>query len=164
METLLLVPVDDSVVFPTMTVTLPVDVGDEERVLLVPREGEELAAVGTVAEVADRIRLPGGGRAVALAGLHRGVAGATHTDAQGKLRVEVESHPDDEPVDDKIRDLEREYRVVVEEILEQRGDDGRIAAFLRSITEPGPLADTAGYSPDLDYAQKVELLATLDVT
>ena len=164
METLLLVPVDDSVVFPTMTVTLTVDVGDEERVLLVPREDGEFADVGTVAEVAEQIRLPGGGKAVALAGLHRGIAGAAHTDAQGKLRVEVEPHPDDEPVDGKTRELEREYRAVVEEILELRGDDGRIAAFLRSITEPGPLADTAGYSPDLNYAQKVELLGTLDVT
>ena len=44
METLLLVPVDDSVVFPNMTVTLTVDVGDEERVLLVPREDDEFAA------------------------------------------------------------------------------------------------------------------------
>ena len=40
---------------------------------------------------------------------------------------------------------------------ELRGDDGRISAFVRSITEPGALADTAGYSPDLNYAQKVEL-------
>jgi ATP-dependent Lon protease len=164
METLLLVPVDDSVVFPTMTVTLSVDVGDEERVLLVPREDGEFADVGTVAEVAERVRLPGGGKAVALAGLHRGIAGAAHTDPQGQLRVEVESHPDDEPVDGKTRELEREYRAVVEEILELRGDDGRIAAFLRSITEPGALADTAGYSPDLNYEQKVELLGTLDVT
>jgi ATP-dependent Lon protease len=38
---------------------------------------------------------------------------------------------------------------VVEEILELRGADGRVAAFVRSITEPGSLADTAGYSPDL---------------
>src|SRR4051795_8395701 len=164
METLLLVPVDDSVVFPTMTVTLSVDVGDEERVLLVPREDGEFAGVGTVAEVAERVRLPGGGRAVALAGLHRAIAGAAHTDPEGNLRVEAEAHPDDEPVDRKTRDLEREYRAVVEEILELRGDDGRIAAFLRSITEPGALADTAGYSPDLNYEQKVELLGTLDVT
>ncbi|MEK6228768.1 MAG: endopeptidase La [Actinomycetota bacterium] len=164
METLLLVPVDDSVVFPNMTVTLAVDVGDEDRVLIVPREGEDFASVGTVAEVADRVRLPGGGRAVALAGLHRGVAGAAHTDASGNLRVEVTPHPDDEPVDGKTRDLEREYRAVVEEILELRGDDGRVSAFLRSISEPGPLADTAGYSPDLSYEQKVELLETLDVT
>ena len=58
-------------------------------------------------------------------------------------------HPDDEPVDGKTRNLEREYRAVVEEILELRGDDGRIAAFVRSITEPGALADTSGYSPDI---------------
>jgi ATP-dependent Lon protease len=164
METLLLIPTDDAVVFPTMTLTLPVDVGDEDRVLLVPREGESFAGVGTVAEVADRVRLPGGGRAVAVAGLHRGVAGAARTDADGRLRVEVEPHPDAEPVDGRTRELEREYRAVVEEILELRGDDGRIAAFLRSVSEPGALADMAGYSPDLNYAQKVQLLETLDVT
>jgi len=164
METLLLVPVDDSVVFPNMTVTLAIDVGDEERVLLVPREDGEFASVGTVAEVSDQVRLPGGGRAVALTGLHRGVAGAAHTDASGDLRVQVTPHPDDEPVDGHTRELEREYRAVVEELLELRGDDGRIAAFVRSITEPGTLADTSGYAPDLTYEQKVQLLATLDVT
>ena len=56
-----------------------------------------------------------------------------------------------------------EYRAVVEEILEVRGDDGRISAFVRSITDPGPLADTTGYAPDVSFAQKVELLETLDV-
>src|SRR5919206_14904 len=44
------------------------------------------------------------------------------------------------------------------------GEDGRISAFVRSITEPGALADTSGYSPDLSFDQKVELLETLDVT
>ncbi len=67
-------------------------------------------------------------------------------------------------MDGKTRNLEREYRAVVEEILEARGDDGRISAFLRSISEPGDLADTSGYSPDLTYDQKVNLLQTLDVT
>ena len=52
---------------------------------------------------------------------------------------------------------------MVEEILELRGDDGRISAFVRSITHPGALADTAGYSPDLNFDQKLELLETLDV-
>ena len=61
------------------------------------------------------------------------------------------------------RELEREYRAVVEEILELRGDDGRISAFLRSITEPGALADTAGYSPDLNFEQKSSCCETLDV-
>ncbi len=164
METMLLVPVDDSVVFPTMTVTLAIDVGTEERVVLVPRKGEEFASVGTVADVVDRVRLPGGGRAVALEGQHRARIGAASTGPDGNLRVEVEAQPDDQPVDGRTRDLEREYRAVVEELLELRGDDGRIAAFVRSIIEPGALADTAGYSPDLTYDQKVELLELLDVT
>src|SRR5919206_4673106 len=53
---------------------------------------------------------------------------------------------------------------VVEEILELRGADNRVSAFVRSITEPGALADTAGYSPDLTFEQKVQLLETIDVT
>jgi ATP-dependent Lon protease len=163
LQKLLLVPLDDLVVFPNMHVTLAVDVGDEERVLLVPKHEGEYAKVGTVAEVTDRVRLPGGARAVALSGLHRGIAGAAATDAQGRLLVEVDERPDDEPGDARTRELETEYRAVVEEILELRGDDGRIAAFVRSIAEPGALADTSGYSPDLTFEQKVELLETVDV-
>ena len=46
MSKLLLVPLDDIVVFPNMNVTLTVDVGDEERVLLVPKhEGEYLSLI-----------------------------------------------------------------------------------------------------------------------
>src|SRR5215213_4437116 len=164
MENLLLIPVDDSVVFPNMTVTLAIDAGDAERVVLVPRKGDEFASVGTVANVVERVRLPGGGRAVALEGTERGRIGAAGTDPSGALRVEVEAHPDDVPVDGRTRNLEREYRAVVEELLELRGDDGRVAAFVRSITEPGVLADTTGYAPDLSYEQKVDVLETLDVT
>jgi ATP-dependent Lon protease len=160
---LLLVPLDDLVVFPSMDVTLTVDTGGEDRVLLVPRHDSEYAKVGTIAEVGDRIRLPGGGRAVALTGLHRGVIGAAETDSAGRLRVEVEDRPDDVPPPSKTRELEREYRAVVEEILELRGDDGRVSAFVRAIAEPGALADTSGYAPDLNFEQKVELLETVDV-
>src|ERR671917_26615 len=115
MTSLLLVPLDDTVVFPTMDVTLPVHVGDEQRVLLIPRHDGQFAKVGTIAEVTDRVRLPGGGRAVSLSGV-------------------------------------------------ARGDAGRVAAFVRAINEPGALADTSGYAPDLTFEQKVELLETLDVT
>jgi ATP-dependent Lon protease len=158
-----LIPLDDTVVFPNMGITLTVDVGDDERVVLVPRHDNEFLEVGTVAEVEDHIRLPGGGRAVALSGQHRAQIGAAQTGPDGDLRVEVQEAPDGVPTDGRTRNLEREYRAIVEEILELRGDDGRIAAFLRAIVEPGPLADSAGYSPNLSYAQKVELLRTLDV-
>ena len=147
-----------------MGITLTVDVGDDERVVLVPRHDNEFLEVGTVAEVSEQIRLPGGGRAVAISGEHRALIGAAQTGPTGELRVEVDERPDEVPVDKRTRELEREYRATVEEILELRGDDGRIAAFLRAIAEPGALADSAGYSPTFTYEQKVELLRTLDVT
>jgi ATP-dependent Lon protease len=159
----LLVPLEDTVVFPGMTVTLAVDAGDEERVLLVPRHDSEYASVGTVAEVTNRVRLPGGTRAVELTGLHRAVIGAAHTDAQGRLRAEVEERPDENPPPVKTRELEREYRAIVEEILELRDADDRISAFLRSITDVGSLADTAAYAPDITFQQRVELLEKVDV-
>jgi ATP-dependent Lon protease len=164
MTSLLLVPLDDTVVFPTMDVTLPVDTGDEARVLLIPRHDGEFAKVGTIAEVTDRVRLPGGGRAVSLSGVARGVAGAAHTDSSGRLRIEVEERTDDIPVDGRTRTAEREYRAVVEEILELRGADERVASFLRAIAEPGALADTIGYAPDVSFEQKVQALETIDVT
>jgi ATP-dependent Lon protease len=160
---LLLIPLEDVVVFPNMTVTLPVDVGDEEQVLLVPKHEDEYARVGTVAGVGDKLRLPGGAQAVVLMGQHRAIAGAARTDSRGRLRVSVEERPDENPPRVVTDELDREYRAVVEEILQLRGDDGRVSAFVRSITEPGALADTAGYSPDLSFEQKVELLETIDV-
>jgi ATP-dependent Lon protease len=159
---LLLIPLDDEIVFPHMTVTLTVDTAGEERVLLVPRHENEYASVGTVAEVTERVRLPGGGRAVVVTGLHRGVLGAAETDSRGQLRVEVDERPDDESWDARLRELATEYRAIVEEILDFRGDDGRIAAFLRAIGEPGALADTVGYSPEIEFEQKIQLLETLD--
>src|SRR5204862_7734218 len=146
-----------------MSITLPVDVGNDERVLLVPRHENSYAKVGTVAEVVERVRLPGGGRAVSLNGLHRGVVGAAENDTAGQLRVNVDEHPDPDTYDGRIRELEREYRAVTEEILEGRGDDGRVATLLRAISEPGVLADTVGYSPDFPFAHTLEVLATVDL-
>src|SRR5919204_6416364 len=103
MSRLLLVPLDDAVVFPGMTLPLAVHVGEDERVLLVPRHEQEFASIGTIAEVADRVRLPGGARAVALQGLHRGVAAAAHTMPDGRLFVDVEERPDPVPVDGRTR-------------------------------------------------------------
>src|SRR5271155_540624 len=159
-----LIPLDDTVVFPNWGITLTIDVGDDERVILVPRHENEFLEVGTVAEVSEQIRLPGGGRAVAISGEHRALIGAAQTGPTGELRVEVDERPDDVHVDGRTRELEREYRATVEEILELRGDDGRIAAHVRAIAEPGALADFAGYSPNITYDQKLELLRTLNVT
>jgi ATP-dependent Lon protease len=163
MTKLRIVPLDDVVVFPGMTVTLPVEVGSDTHVLLVPKQGQGFARVGVIAEVSEKLRLSGHDAAVSLVGLQRGVPGAAETDRAGVLRVPVEERPDAVPPAHLTVELEREYRAVVEEILQLRGDDGRISAFLRSISSPGALADTSGYSPDLNVAQKIQLLEELDV-
>src|SRR5207245_5774545 len=84
-ELLRLIPLDDTVVFPSMGITLTIDVGDDERVVLVPRHENEFLEVGTVAEVSERIRLPGGGHAVAISGEHRALIGAAQTGPGGEL-------------------------------------------------------------------------------
>jgi ATP-dependent Lon protease len=160
---LLLVPLDDTVLFPGMTVTIVADVGDEDRVLIVPRHDDGYAAVGTVAEVIETGSLPGSARAATVHGIERAVPGAARTGADGKLRVSAEAHSDEIDDSDRVRELEREYRAVVEEILDVRGADERIRAFVRSISTPGGLADASGYAPDLSFEQKRELLETLAV-
>ncbi|HVY95857.1 MAG TPA: endopeptidase La [Solirubrobacterales bacterium] len=162
----LLIPLDDAIVFPTVTATLPIDVGDEDRVFLLPRTDGEFARTGVVAEVIERGVSRRGNPVATVLGLHRGLAGAAVADADDpeRLRIEVQEFHDGHPADDHTQELMREYRAVVEEILELRGDDGRIAAFLRSVEEPGALADTSGFSPDLSVEQKLRLLDAVDVT
>jgi ATP-dependent Lon protease len=162
-EKYLLIPLDDTVVFPNMTVTLPLETGEETRVLLAPRHEGTYAKVGTVAEIVESGRLPGGARVVTLTGLQRALLRAAATGTEGRLYVEVEPLADETPAPVKTRQLETEYRAVVQEILELRDADPRIGEFLRSVSEPGALADTAAYSPDLSFEQRVELLETVDV-
>src|SRR5437899_2606229 len=163
MNRLRIIPLDDEVVFPGMPVTLSADVGSDARVLLVPRQQNTYARVGVVAEVSERVRLAGRGLAVSLMAIHRAIPGGAGADEDGVLRVDFEPRPDQAPATRLTREVEREYRAVVDEILELRGDDGRIRAFVRSITDAGALADTAGYSPDLSFTQKLQLLETFDI-
>ncbi len=163
----LLIPLDDALVFPGVSATLPIDTGEEERIFLLPRRDGEYGRVGVVAEVVERGRSRRGDPAATVVGLHRGLAGAAIAGDDGgddSLRIEVQEVHDGHPDDEHTQELAREYRAVVEEILELRGDDGRIAAFLRSVEEPGALADTTGLSPDVSNEGKLRLLEAIDVT
>ena len=61
----------------------------------------------------------------------------------------------------RAQELAREYRAVLENILLTRGAR-RMAERLRDITDASQIADLSGYSPDLSFAQKVEVLETVD--
>jgi ATP-dependent Lon protease len=118
--------------------------------------------VGTLGKVEDVGSLPSGMEAVVIRGLHRATIGAGVPGTGDATWVQVEPSPDPSETTERARKLAREYRAVLESIVESRGVP-QVAEFLRGIQDPGAMADTAGYSPDLSFEQKVEILETLDV-
>ncbi|HKZ75598.1 MAG TPA: endopeptidase La [Actinomycetota bacterium] len=168
-----LLPLTTGVVLPGMVVTLTIE-SDEARsavaaaqatgseLLLVPRSGARYARVGTVAKVEDVGRLQSGLEAVVIRGLHRAVIGAGVPGTGDATWVQVEPAAEQERPTGRAVELAREYRAVLENIVESRGVP-QVAEFLRGIQDPGAIADTSGYSPDLSFEQKVEVLETLDV-
>jgi ATP-dependent Lon protease len=163
-------PLSSGVVLPGMVVTLAleteeardaVDAADQGQVLLVPRVDGLYSRVGTVAAIEDAGEVRRGMRAVVVRGLHRARLGAGVPGLGRGLVVEAEPVDEDEP-SERARQLAREYTAVIEAVLDHRGARG-IAAALKELTDPGQIADTAGYSPDLGLDQKIEVLETVDV-
>jgi ATP-dependent Lon protease len=170
--TLPLLPLKSGVVLPGMVFTMALESTEAQaavdaarsaggKLLLVPHIEGKYAKVGVIAEVTEEGALPGGLQAVAVRGDQRATIGTGVPGTGDALWVEAEPLDEGEPTAAAI-ELAREYRAVLENILLSRGA-GRIATQLREITEPGRLADVAGYSPDLSLSQKVEVLETLDV-
>ncbi|TML90593.1 MAG: endopeptidase La [Actinobacteria bacterium] len=156
-----------------MVVTLALETGEaraaadaalagDRRVLLVPRTERGYARVGTLAHIEDAGDLPSGIRALVVRGLQRAVIGAGVAGQGPGLWVEAELVDETASVSARAGELAREYRAVIENILEHRGAR-QVAESLRGITDPAAMADTAGYSPDLSFERKVEVLETLDV-
>ena len=165
-------PLDDAVVLPGMSVTFPVttqeqaealDGAVEGRIVLVPRIEGRFASYGAVAAVVGEVNLPDGTRGVAVEAVHRAELGPAANGGEAGLRLSVRELPDPEDPGAEAHELAREYRVLVEEVAELRGDGARVAHFLSSIRHPGRLADTAGYAPEISLERKVQLLETTDV-
>ncbi|MGH2720474.1 MAG: LON peptidase substrate-binding domain-containing protein, partial [Actinomycetota bacterium] len=176
-QTLPLLPLTEGVILPHMSVTVSLEdpvaraaieaarAGDG-RLLLVPRAGSGFAPVGTVARIEDSGRLPNGTEVSVVRGLHRGnVVGddPARAGAAGEgLWMEITPHYEPEIPSERASELARQYRAVLETLLEARGVPG-MPRFLRGISKPGHLADISGYSAELSFEQKTEILTTLDV-
>jgi len=171
-QALPLLPLTTGVVLPGMVVTLTIESdearaaigataeGDDALLMTVPRVDGRYAGVGVVAEIEDVGRMRNGVEAVVIRGLRRATVGLGVAGTGEATWVQVE--PADEPVSDRARDLAKEYRGAIEAITDARGVPA-VAEFLRGVTDAGQLADTSGYSPDLSFEQKVDVLETLDV-
>jgi len=168
-----LLPLTSGVVLPGMVVTITIESDEARRalaasessggeLLLVPRIGASYAKIGTVAKVEDVGRLRSGLEALVIRGVVRAVVGTGVAGTGETTWVQFEPRPDPEIPSERSLALAREYRAVVESIVEARGVP-EVADFLRGLSDPGQVADTAGYSPDLSIERKVEVLETLDV-
>jgi ATP-dependent Lon protease len=171
--TLPLLPLASGVVLPQMVVTLALEsdeanaaadaaVAGDGQILLVPRLDGGYARVGTIAHVESAGELPNGLRALVLRGVQRAIVGVGVAGTTAGLWVEADPVDEAGEPSDRARELARDYRAIVGAIAERLGD-ARLRDALRGVTDPGGLADTAGWWPDLDAQRKVELLETLDV-
>src|ERR1700675_5093929 len=107
-ELLPVLPMDDVVVHPHMTITLAVE-GDSQKaaieaarqgsrlVLLVPRVEGQFGKIGTVGRLGDSVELPTGVEAFMIRGEYRARLGSGQADIGGALWVTAEPVPDPEP-------------------------------------------------------------------
>jgi len=163
--------VSDVVVLPGMVVPLELDessraaidaarASGDERVLVAPRFEDRYASYGVIADVERVGRFSGGAPAAVLKAGHRGRIGSGVTGPGAALWVEVE--PVEEHVSDRARELAEEYKRLVIAVL-QRREAWQIVDSVHRMTEPGAIADMAGYAPYLSEDRKLQLLETPDV-
>jgi len=168
-----LLPLNNGVVLPHMVVTIPLEREEAEAavqaaraaerlVLLVPRVEGRYARVGTVARIEEARKLPNGIQVAVLQGLHRASVGSAAAGTGPALRVLAQPADDVHPLSEQAHVLAREYRALIENLLEIRGAE-EVIQMVRGIDRPSQLADLSGYSPDLSLERKVEVLETLDV-
>lgn len=163
-------PLPDGVIFPDMVVTVTMQSPEAQqilasvqngRLLLVPRIDGVYARVGVTATVEDQDALPDGSptvtlRAHARARVGSGVVGATNG-------LWVDAHVIEEPKPDReTTTLATTYRAAATSLLDRVGGR-RMVGALPSVDQPGPLADSIAYWPDLSLEQRVELLEAVDV-
>ncbi|MGP8150168.1 MAG: endopeptidase La [Acidimicrobiales bacterium] len=166
-------PLADVVVLPGMVVPVTLDdaerqaaidaanVGGGDQVLVVPRFDGKYAPVGVVATIEQLGKLPGGEPAALLRAVSRARVGSGVTGPGSALWVEAEIL-DEVLGGEATSELSREYKNVVVSILQQRGA-WQVIDSVQRISEPGELADMAGYAPYLSNEQKLWLLGTVDV-
>jgi ATP-dependent Lon protease len=170
-------PLTDSVLLPGMVIPVRLDEpeisaavdaaqhqsdsGVDRKVLVVPRLDGRYAAVGTVAVLEQVGRLPSGEKAAVVRGDVRARIGSGVTGPGAALWVEVEPITDPEPTG-RVLELAKEYKALVVSILQQRGA-WQVIDNVERTTDPGALADLAGWAPYFDDAQKAQLLAETDV-
>lgn len=124
---------------------------------------DQLFQVGVVARIEQLGTLPTGATSVVVCGLVRAeLIEATQTTPY--LRFRFTRRPDVFERTPELEQLMIEVHAAIDAVLELRpGVTQEIRNFVRSIDDPGHLADNTGYSPDYTFAERQALLETFDV-
>ncbi len=168
--TLPVVPLTSTVVLPNAVVTLALDAEAGRRaatqatradgkVLLVPRHEGGYAKVGTIAHVETMGELPDGTVAAIVRTEQRALIGAGV--AGEGLWVSADPVVDP-PATSAQHDVVRELRAVLEQVAEARRSR-RLPEILRTVLDPGALADAVTSWADQEIDAKVRVLEAVDV-
>jgi ATP-dependent Lon protease len=175
--TLPLLPLPQGLFFPEMVVTVAAEspgaraafaaasAGDGDspaELVAVPQTGGDYSPIGLVVRIEQQGRLPGGDEGVVLRGLRRVRIGQGESGVDGVLLVSV-TEIDEQPVSAEAKALADDYRHVAQELLRLMGG-GRMVGLLDGLEDPGALADSLGWWPELTEERRLELFETLDVT
>ncbi|MEP9382608.1 endopeptidase La [Nocardioides sp. KR10-350] len=172
MEKLPVLFVSDVVILPGMVVPIALDeaaqaavdaarASSDGKLLVAPRLEDRYASYGAIASI-DRVgRFSGGGPAAVLRAERRARIGSGVTGPGAALWVEAEP-AEDYPggaVTARAKELADEYKRLVVAVL-QRREAWQVIDQVQRLTDPGEIADTAGYAPYLGDDRKRELLET----
>jgi ATP-dependent Lon protease len=183
LNTLPLIPLDGAVVFPYTTAVLPLgkevvpaleaSLREGRLVLLAARRQDadsdlplalQLHRVGVVARIEQAGQLGNGVTGMAVRGLVRAELGE-QTQTAPYPRFSYTERPDAAARTPDLQTLMDEVHAAIDAVLDLREDvPQELRNFVRSINDPGQLADNTGYSPDYTFQERQELLETFDVT
>ncbi len=176
-----LIILDGAVVFPYTVVTIPLTdeneaaaqhaLNGDHMVLLVARREDaddesplelQLHRVGTVSRIEQSGKLPNGTTGMVGRGIVRGVIGEI-VQQQPFVRAGYTERPDSYTASEEIDTLAMDVHAAIDAVLDRREVPMEIRNFVRSIEDPGHLADNTGYSPDYTFAERQDLLETFNV-
>ena len=174
-------PLPNGVVLPGQVVTISLEspeaqvvvagaMAHERRVLLVPRPEGRYASVGVVGRIENSGELPDGTQAIVVRATRRARLRSAVPSPVATTGVAAEADVlwlEAVPVDEtappaSLRDTMREYRVLVETMVE-RTQNQRVSIDLTSIDDPSQLVDTIAYWPELSIERRVQVLETVEV-
>jgi ATP-dependent Lon protease len=133
------------------------EAGDGRVVL----HNEAAGDIGVLARVPSAGAMPNGEMAAIVQAEVRVRILARRPSDRGAEHVEIELLPDGRP-SPRVEGAARELRVVLEEIAKLR-NSRRLPEILRTISEPGPLADAVTTWSEADLEHQVAVLSALDI-